>query len=242
VIYPIFANGSDLLPETEDSVLLLPGPPLAADEGLLGAPREGTGAGGREGPQNPGPMTPPPRWRQVLPVLLAVQAGLGATALVWGLVRGLTWWRQISLTPQILAALAAGILLSLASNVVFEWLARRRLAHSDWLLNGLMGPLFKGLPFSWALGLSLLSAACEEALFRGVLQAEFGLWSASALFGLLHTGDRRLWLMGLWATAMGLVLGLSWWATGNLAIPVALHAASNLYSFGRLTRWRPEDS
>lgn len=174
-------------------------------------------------------------------MLLAVQAGLGATALVWGLVRDLTWWRQVSLTPHILPALAAGALLSLASNAVFGGLARRRLAHGDWLLNELMGPLFKGLPFGWAVGLSLLSATCEEALFRGVLQAEFGLWSSSALFGLLHTGDRRLWLTGLWATAMGLVLGLSWWATGNLAVPIALHAASNLYSFRRLARWQPEE-
>ncbi len=171
-------------------------------------------------------------------MLLTVQCGLGATALVWGLVRDLAWWRQISPTPQIMAALAAGVLVSLASNSAFEFLARRRLAHSDWLLDGLMGPLFQGLPAAWALGLSLLSATCEEALFRGVLQAEFGLWPSSALFGLLHTGDRRLWLTGLWATVMGLVLGLTWSQTGNLAVPIAIHAASNFYSFRRLARWR----
>jgi membrane protease YdiL (CAAX protease family) len=187
-------------------------------------------------------VSPPPRWRQILPVLLAVQAVLAATALVWGLLRDLEWWRQIAPTWAVLGGLMAGTLLSLASNAGFRFLARRRLAGSDWLLNGLMGPLFQGLPLTWALGLSLLSAACEEALFRGVLQVEFGLWSSSALFGLLHTGDRRLWLSGLWATAMGLILGLSWQATGNLAVPMALHAASNLYSFLQLARWRAPEA
>jgi membrane protease YdiL (CAAX protease family) len=182
-------------------------------------------------------MPSPPRWRQALPVLVTLQATLGATALVWGLVRDIPWWRALAVTPEVLAALLAGGFLSLASTGFFQFLARRGFSDVGWVLDGFLGPLFRGLPLSWAIGLSLLSGFCEEAFFRGILVPEFGLWASSVLFGLLHTGDRRLALMGLWAGLMGLGMGLAWQITGNLAVPVALHAGCNFLSFVQLARW-----
>jgi len=182
-------------------------------------------------------MPSPPRWRQALPVLVALQATLGATALVWGLVRGLPWWRDLAATPEVLVALLAGGLLSQASTGLFQFLARRGLSDAGWVLDGFLGPLLQGLPLPWAVGLSLLSGFCEEAFFRGILCAEFGLWASSVLFGLLHTGDRRLVLTGLWAGLAGLGMGLAWQVTGNLAVSMALHAGCNFLSFAKLARW-----
>ncbi len=182
-------------------------------------------------------MPSPPRWRQALPVLVALQATLGATALVWGLVRGLPWWRDLAATPEVLVALLAGGLLSQASTGLFQFLGHRGVSDAGWVLDGFLGPLFQGLPLPWAVGLSLLSGFCEEAFFRGILCAEFGLWASSVLFGLLHTGDRRLVLTGLWAGLAGLGMGLAWQVTGNLAVSMALHAGCNFLSFAKLARW-----
>lgn len=163
------------------------------------------------------------QWRQALPVLLGVQSFLVLVALAWGFVRGIPWWNSVSAT----------------STLLFEMASRLRLARADWLLDEFLGPLFRGLPLAWAVGLALLSGVCEEAFFRGILQPEFGLWPASVLFGLLHTGDRRLLLAGVWSTLVGLGLGLAYNLTGNLAVPMAVHAASNFMSFLHLSRWRP---
>lgn len=181
------------------------------------------------------------RWRQALPVLLGVQAFLGLVALAWGSLRGVAWWQEVALTPGVLLALGAGVALSLASTLLFEIASRMRLAQADWLLDEFLGPLFRGLPVGWAVALALLSGWCEESFFRGVVQAEFGLWPASVMFGVLHTGDRRLLVAGLWSTAVGLGLGLAYQATGNLAVPMAVHAASNFMSFVHLSRWRPPE-
>lgn len=173
-------------------------------------------------------------------MLLGVQAALGALAVAWGLVRGLPWWQRVELSPDVFMGLAAGGALSLISNAAFRVLAHHRLARSEWLLDEFLGPLFRGLPFRWAVALALLSAWCEEAFFRGVLQAEFGLWIATALFGVLHTGDRRLLLAGAWSTLVGLGLGFAYEITGNLAVPMAIHGASNFLSFLDLARWSPK--
>lgn len=181
------------------------------------------------------------QWRQALPVLLGVQSFLVVVALAWGLVRGIPWWSSMSATPAVLLGLGAGVALSATSTLLFELASRLRLARADWLLDEFLGPLFRGLPLAWAVGLALLSGVCEEAFFRGILQPEFGLWPASVLFGLLHTGDRRLLLAGLWSTLVGLGLGVAYNVTGNLAVPMAVHAASNFMSFLHLSRWRPPE-
>lgn len=183
-------------------------------------------------------MSDPPRWRQALPILLAVQAVLGLAALAWGLARDLPWWETLGATPEVLVAFLVGGGLSQASTALFRFLACRGISQVGWVLDGFLGPLFQGLPLPWAVGLSVLSGFCEEAFFRGILCSEFGLWTSSVLFGLLHTGDRRLALAGLWAGGVGLLMGLAWQHTGNLAVPMALHAGCNFLSFLSLARWK----
>ncbi len=97
----------------------------------------------------------------------------------------------------------------------------------------LVGPLFEGAPL-WALGLvSILAGVGEESLFRGVLQPGLasvaGPWVAlvavSALFGLVHfVTATYAFLAGL----IGLYLGWLFMASGNLLVPIVVHALYDL--------------
>ncbi|QIN80791.1 CPBP family intramembrane metalloprotease [Rubrobacter marinus] len=64
-------------------------------------------------------------------------------------------------------------------------------------------------------GLAVLSGVGEEALFRGALQPEIGIVASSLLFGALHVGpDRRYLLWTLWAVGAGFLFGALYAWTG----------------------------
>lgn len=152
--------------------------------------------------------------------LLCIQFIVLALATGWGAARGLPWWQHLHLDAGLLPATVAGAALSLSTWRLFPQAYR-----------ALLQSLFAGHPYRALLGLALLSGLAEEALFRGVLLQETGLVVSSSIFGLLHAGDRRFWTATLWSLAVGLVLGLLYRATGNLAHCVALHASCNAVSF-----------
>lgn len=86
----------------------------------------------------------------------------------------------------------------------------------------------------------LLNAPAEELLFRGVVQGLFrrsygvapAILAAALLFGLVHyvalvgTGSRLAYV--LIAFISGLVLGILYEYTENLAVPIAVHACWNV--------------
>jgi hypothetical protein len=85
------------------------------------------------------------------------------------------------------------------------------------------------------LWLGLLPGLSEELLFRGVMFPSFGLdWFGliiSALcFGSLHMTDWQQWSYGVWATIVGIILGLSLLLTGNLLVPIVAHIIANFIS------------
>ena len=76
--------------------------------------------------------------------------------------------------------------------------------------------------------LAVLSGVGEEALFRGALQPEIGIVASSLLFGALHVGpDRRYLLWTLWAVGAGFLFGALYAWTGGLLAPVVAHALHN---------------
>ncbi len=165
-----------------------------------------------------------------LPVLLAIQTAVLALAALLGYGLGIPWWQSLAWHPNLPLAALVGVSLSLSSWLLFEWAGRLGLLDLDWFMNQLMLPLFGGLRVYHALWIAALSGLAEEALFRGVALPQLGLIGSSLLFGLLHTGDRRLLPMGLWATLVGYGLGLYWLETGDLAGCMVTHASSNLTS------------
>lgn len=125
------------------------------------------------------------------------------------------------LVPSLLAGLALGAAVALASRFFFSTFARR-------LTEDLFVPLFGHTARGDVALLSLLPGLGEEILFRGVLQPEIGLLAASLVFGLMHSGlSRRLLPYGLWATVVGALLGSLYLATGNLWGCIAAHALTN---------------
>jgi membrane protease YdiL (CAAX protease family) len=76
--------------------------------------------------------------------------------------------------------------------------------------------------------ISLWAGIAEELLFRGVVQAKWGLVVASILFGALHFVTPAYALL---ATAIGFYIGLLQYFFQSLLIPIQLHA---IYDFGAL--------
>ena len=108
---------------------------------------------------------------------------------------------------------------------------------------------YKNLPFALTLGVAFVAYAgmvlWEESLFRGYLMKNFSealntkrlgnkgavllaLVLSSVFFGILHSGNPNISLMGgLNLIVLGVFFGLPYLLTGDLAIPIGLHLSWN---------------
>jgi uncharacterized protein len=133
--------------------------------------------------------------------------------------------------PQaLLLGLAIALGITCASSLVYRlWPGYRQSA--DFYLEMVLKPLV--LPdLIW---LGLLPGMSEELLFRGVMLPAIGLnttgvLATSLLFGVLHLSGRQQWPYVVWASVVGLLLGFSAVATGNLLVPIVAHIVTNLLS------------
>ena len=109
--------------------------------------------------------------------------------------------------------------------------------------------VYQNLPFVLTLGVAFVAYAgmvlWEESLFRGYLMKNFSeslktrrlggkgasllaLMLSSIVFGVLHSGNPNISLMGgLNLVVLGVFFGLPYLLTGNLAIPIGLHLSWN---------------
>lgn len=118
-----------------------------------------------------------------------------------------------------------GGLITAASALVYRlWPAYRHSA--DFYVRLVVEPLI------WPdlIWLGLLPGLSEELLFRGVMLPALGMsWAgllvSSICFGILHFSG---WPYVIWATVVGLLLGYSALATGNLLVPIVAHIVTNL--------------
>jgi membrane protease YdiL (CAAX protease family) len=75
---------------------------------------------------------------------------------------------------------------------------------------------------------AVLSGVGEEVFFRGALQPELGLVATSLLFGALHVGpDRRYLVWTLWALGAGFLFGFLYVWTDGILAPVTAHVMHN---------------
>jgi CAAX protease family protein len=83
---------------------------------------------------------------------------------------------------------------------------------------------------------AVFSGVGEETFFRGAIQQEFGLVVASLVFGLVHVGpDRRYLVWTAWAVLVGFLFGALYEVTGGLLAPILAHSAHNAVT---LLLWR----
>ena len=156
--------------------------------------------------------------------LMLGEGGLAILAMVWAWFRGvgIPFWVDVGAVGVALVATAV----FLAANFSLYFIGKRtgHPAAVHAFLESLVFPLFRRASVSDLLVVAALAGLGEELLFRGVLQDEFGIWIASAVFGLLHGPSRELWPLALWATVMGVLLGALYQASGNLFVPALAHA------------------
>ncbi len=124
-------------------------------------------------------------------------------------------------------SLALGALTPLAT-VSAGLLAYRLLPALRAIAEELAPRLVDGAGRGSLLLVSLFSGVGEEVFFRGAVQQEFGLVAASVLFGIVHVGpDRRYLVWTLWAIAAGFLFGVLYDVSGGLLAPMLAHAAHN---------------
>ena len=75
---------------------------------------------------------------------------------------------------------------------------------------------------------AIFSGIGEETFFRGAVQQEFGLVLASLVFGLVHVGpDRRYLVWTAWAALAGFLFGALYEVAGGLLAPILAHSTHN---------------
>jgi membrane protease YdiL (CAAX protease family) len=81
-----------------------------------------------------------------------------------------------------------------------------------------------------------ITAACgEELFFRGFIQTKWGVIAGAIAFGLAHFGKKDIRTVSYWAFGHGLLFGLTYYFTGNLAVPMMTHG---MFDFGGLLYFR----
>jgi membrane protease YdiL (CAAX protease family) len=175
---------------------------------------------------------------------MQVLSAMGITALVLLLIaRFWLLFDAVFLLPvtfqleMVGLGVALGVAITLTSAGIYRlWPQYRQSA--DLYLKLVLHPL-TWIDLIW---MGLLPGLSEEFLFRGVMLPAIGLNMtgvifSSLCFGVLHLSGLQQWPYVVWATLVGLVLGLSALTTGNLLVPIVAHIFTNLCS-SLMWKWR----
>ena len=144
-----------------------------------------------------------------------------------------SWLRRGHLTAELPWLLAVTVLVAAAALVLWQRLFDGRLPQA--YIDAAAGrPLW--LLAAAGIGFSLLNAAVEEAIFRGVLQTALERVSGPGVaivvqavaFGVLHVVGVPTGVVGaLMAGGWGVLLGLMRWRTQGLLAPYVAHVAAD---------------
>lgn len=167
--------------------------------------------------------------RHPLLVGIAFQAALIPLALVLARVANIPLGDRVdwSLEAATLGALAVLPMLGLLGMLAISgWEPYRALADQ---VREFVQQLFRHAAPGAVLLISILAGVGEELLVRGVLQgwlterwsAEWAIVVAAVVFGLAHSISR---LYFVFATVIGLYLGILYHLTGNLLVVIVTHA------------------
>ena len=157
---------------------------------------------------------------------------LTVAAALWSGLRGfdLRFFGHSVISSTLLGALTA------VATVSLGLLAYRFLPTLREIAEELAPRLVDGADRGSLVLVSIFSGVGEETFFRGAVQQEFGLVIASLVFGLVHVGpDRRYLVWTTWAVLAGFLFGALYEVTGGLLAPVLAHSAHNAAT---LLLWR----
>lgn len=177
------------------------------------------------------------------PRFVALAAAFYAALLLAAAVVGLLGGRNIfALGDSAVFDLLVGVI-SACVTVALGIILYRLLPSLRRLSDELAPHLVDGAKWRDLVLVSIFSGVGEEAFFRGALQPEIGLVVSSLLFGVLHVGpDRRYLVWTAWAVGAGFLFGLLYLWTGGILAPVTahvLHNAATLLLWNWFRRKRP---
>src|SRR5690625_4573233 len=164
------------------------------------------------------------RQRSILPAALLAQTAVVALAVLLAWLAGLQPWRHSDYSLRAVSLAVAAIFPLVPADKYWRW-AREMQA----VATRLAALLFAGRVPGAIVAVSVLAGVGEELLFRGVIQTwlgqqtspVIGLIGASVLFGLTHAVSRSYAVL---TAVVGAYLGLLYHWSGNLFIPVVVHA------------------
>lgn len=161
---------------------------------------------------------------------------LGVLALVLAGVFHVSSWHTAPLVPQIpgVGAIVLGLGLGIAIVILSHILDR---FGPFARLNAFIARSLPRLGFFDIVILSVFSSFGEELLFRGVLLQLVGIHFSSLLFGFLHYGGKRAFLLwGIMGWVMGYLLGGVFLVTGSLLAPILAHFTVNYFNLNHLMK------
>lgn len=85
--------------------------------------------------------------------------------------------------------------------------------------------------------IAFIVAFSEELLFRGIIQAKFGLITASILFALVHYRYLFNWFLFADIVLLSFSIGVIFMLTDNLAVTVVMHFTID-FSLGIYMKWK----
>ncbi len=150
---------------------------------------------------------------------------LTVAAVLWSGLRGLDL--RLAGDSAALSVLLGAV--TAAATVTLGLLAYRLLPVLREIAEELAPRLVDGADRGSLVLVSVFSGVGEETFFRGAIQQEFGLVIASLVFGLVHVGpDRRYLVWTAWAVlAGGFLFGTLYEVTGGLLAPILAHSGHN---------------
>ncbi|WP_026694791.1 type II CAAX endopeptidase family protein [Peribacillus kribbensis] len=89
--------------------------------------------------------------------------------------------------------------------------------------GGINERIFKSLSYPMLLVVPAVVAVCEEVLFRGVLQSNLGLITASLIFALVHYRYLFNWYLFVNMVILSFFMGYLFYWTENLWVCMAVH-------------------
>ncbi len=165
------------------------------------------------------------------------QLGLTALVLVWAwFARADIHYRfDVDLISQTVAFTVA---LAAVNFTLFKLGRRFGVARAVYsFLDNDVYPVVRRASLLDVVVVAALAGLSEELLFRGLLQPRIGLVLSSLLFGALHGPSFSLAPLGVWAAAVGGFLGILYLDSGNLLLPMAVHALYDLLAIAYVRYW-----
>lgn len=189
-----------------------------------------------------GPGIPAPRGR-IVALAVLFEGGMVVLWLVLAEFLGIVPGNQGAATVQ---ALAAGVAATLPLLPLLWWISKSRLGPLRRMMrevDEVLVPLLSRLTVADYALIALLAGIGEEGVFRGILQEGLS-WklpmpvavaAASVVFGMLHFITPAYALL---AGIMGAYLGALYALSGNLLVPITVHALYDFIALLYLLRWR----